>query len=293
MPMEGAWRFEGAAEGPVVCISFGVHGNERAPITAGLSLVEGLSRGDVTLARGRLVLLLSNPRASAEDERWSSGGVDLNRCFHPTVLEREPELYEEGRAQEIAAFLDEEGVESLVDFHCTVEPGDRFMMHHAPVDDAPHLGVTRYLAGDVLLGDPKLYFGGVSLDERLSTRGRVGVCYETGWMSDPSNTPAAVRVEMDNLLAGLGLLAGPEPRAFDGKRTIQLYERLLCEGEGFRWSDGVGVNLQAIEAGTRLGIYDDGTPVVLEHAATLVFPKKKPELLERGRPMVYLARDQS
>jgi hypothetical protein len=52
----------------------------------------------------------------------------------------------------------------------------------------------------------------------------------------------------------------------------------------------VGENLQEVAAGTVLGRYGDGREVVLEEDATLVFPKKKPELVQLGKPLVLLAR---
>lgn len=285
---EGAWLAEGAKPGKSVCIAFGTHGNERAPIVAGERLVEELSSGQLELTAGRLLLVLSNPKASAQDERWSEGGVDLNRCFHPDVLAKEPELYEEGRAREIVGWLEETGAEVLVDFHCTVEPGERFMMHHPSVEDPAHREVIASLAAGVVLADPALQFGGVSFDEWMSTRGRVGICYETGWIKDPANTPEAVHAEMINVLASQGMIARDAQR-FDDKRRLQLYGVVECAAEGFRWEDGVGQNLQALAAGTKLGAYGDGTPVTLERDATLIFPKKKPELVQLGKPLVLLA----
>ena len=286
---EGAWRVVGGEAGPSVCLAFGTHGNERAPIDAGHRLVDDLRSGRVEVRKGSLLVLCSNPKASAEDERWSKGGVDLNRCFHVDVLARAPELYEEGRAKEIVGWLEEARAEVLVDFHCTVEPGNRFLMHHPPAADAKHRSVVEMLEAEVALADPDLFFGAVSLDEWMSTRDRVGICYETGWIGDPANTPEAVHAEMLNVLAGHGMIEA-EARRFDDKRRIQLFGTVACEREGFRWTDGVGENLQAVEAGTTLGRYGDGTEVVLDEDATLIFPKKKPELVQLGKALVLLAR---
>jgi predicted deacylase len=282
---DGMWWVDSGRPGPTVGISFGVHGDERAPLDAGLAWVE---RGGPELRSGSLLLLLGNPRAARENRRWSEGGVDLNRCFHPEVLAREPALYEEDRARAIAAALEGRGVEILVDFHCTVEPGRRFLMQHPGLDHEPSRRVADYLAAETLLVDPELRFGGVSLDEWMTTRGRVGICYETGWLSDPENTPERVAAEMTNLLAGLGLTAGTARRF--PKRFLELDAALLCEGPGFTWRSGVGENLQALRRGEELGTYAGKKRVVLERDAVLVFPKKKPELVAVGRPLVYLAR---
>jgi len=285
---EGIWRFDSGRPGRSVCLSWGVHGNERSPILAGEGLRQELESGSLELAAGRLLCVHANPKASGEDERWSSGGVDLNRCFHPDVLAREPELYEEGRARTIVAALESFGPEVLVDFHCTVEPGQRFLMMHPPVDHGPSREVYRLLDADVLLADPELNFGGVSFDEWMTTRCLVGICFETGWIQDPENTPEFVAAQMKNVLAGLGLLAGAATE-HDGKALIELQAPILCAAEGYRWKDGVGENLQALPAGTVLGAYADGSEVVLEADSTLVFPKKKPELVQLGKPLVYLA----
>ena len=285
---EGIWRVEGAAAGPSLAIAFGTHGDERAPVDGGLELVARFERGEAALARGRLLLVHSNPLATAQGRRWSEGGVDLNRCFHADVLAREPELYEERRARAIATALDDAGSEALVDFHCTVEPGARFLMQHPVAAEPRSREVWRHLRAEVLLADPKLWFGGVSLDEHMTTRGYVGICYETGWIQDPANTPEAALWEMENVLAGLGLVHG-EAHRFDDKKLIELCGRVICDGEGYRWSDGVGENLQEVAAGTILGRYADGREVVAPGEVTLIFPKKKPELVEAGKPLVLLA----
>lgn len=282
------WRATGARPGRKVCIVFGTHGNERSPIDAGLALVAALTSGERTLAAGSLLLIHANWKATEDGGRCSTGGVDLNRCFHPDDLARVPVRFEEERAQEIAAALEAFAPSVLVDFHCTVEPGERFAMHHPSVEDPAHREVTRLLTTGVILGDPSLTFGGVSIDEWASTRGKVGICYETGWLGDPANTAESVLAEMENVLVGLGLLDG-ELKTYDEKRFLELDGRIDCAGDGFQWKEGVGQNLQECVAGTRLGEYADGTPVELEKDATLVFPKKRPELVEHGKPLVYLA----
>jgi predicted deacylase len=287
---EGLWRADSGREGPKLCISFGVHGDERPPIDAGLALVRELQSGVLTLDKGALLLVHANPRATAEHRRWSDGGVDLNRSFHPSVLCRDPGRYEERRAQALVRALDDFGGEALVDFHCTVEPGRRFLMQHPPIENAPHRNVWTFLAAETLLADPDLRFGGVSLDESMSTRGRVGICYETGWLGDPALTPKTVLAEMKNLLVGLELVSGVAARKHPTKRLLVLDRPILCTAPGFRWNDGIGTNLQALPSGTQLGRYENGALVTLTRDATLIFPKKRPELVELGKPLVQLAR---
>jgi hypothetical protein len=55
----------------------------------------------------------------------------------------------------------------------------------------------------------------------------------------------------------------------------------------------VGENLQALPAGSLLGRYASGREVRLDQDATLIFPKKKPELVQVGKPLVYLGRLES
>jgi len=285
---ESIWLAQAGAPGPALAFSFGVHGNERPPVDAGLRLLAMLESDELALATGQLLLLHANPVATAEDRRWSEGGVDLNRCFSRQVLAQTPELYEERRAGEIAGVLQRIGPEALVDFHCTVEPGAPFLMQHPPVNHEPSQTITRLLSGTVLLADPDLNFGGVSLDEWMSTRGRVGVCYETGWMKSPQCTPEFVLDEMLNVLSGRGLIRDHEVSTHDDKSRLQLEQVVPCEGDGFHWRDGIGENLQELRAGTILGSYTDGVDVTLAEDATLIFPKKKPELVQRGKPLVYL-----
>ena len=287
------WIADSGVPGPSLAISFGVHGNERSPIVAGEQLRARFEAGDLAVRRGKLLLIHANPKASEQDQRWSEGGVDLNRCFHADTLAAAPKLYEEERAQEIVPALEQAGSEVLVDFHCTVEPGQRFLMQHPSVEDAAHARVYGLLRAEILLADPGLTFGGVSLDEVMSTRGRVGICYETGWIQDPENSPEFVLGEMTNLLAGLGLFGDRDAQRYEGKRRLELEGRILCEADGFRWCEGIGQNLQSLSAGTQLGTYGDGREVRLENDATLIFPKKRPELMQVGKPLVLLARSVS
>lgn len=283
------WRLHSGRPGKAVCLVFGVHGNERAPIDAGLELVELFESGRAAVDAGRLLLVHANPRATDEGRRWSDGGVDLNRCFHATVLSREPVLAEERRAREVVRALEDFRPDVLVDFHCTIEPGERFLMHHPAATDPEYWRVAELLRAEVVLTDPGLTFGGVSLDEWMSTRGRVGICYETGWIGDPTSSPQLVLDEMQNLLAGLGVISGGEVRRYGAKRVLALDEVVACEAEGFRWRAGIGENLQALRAGTVLGVYGDGRDLVLARDAVLIFPKKRPELVQLGKPLVYLA----
>ena len=114
-------------------------------------------------------------------------------AFSAASLAAEPRLWEQERARRIAHALEQVAPRALVDFHCTVEPGAPFLMQHPAADHAPSRDVYRLLAADVLLTDPDLRFGGVSLDEWMSTRGNVGICYETGWMHSPACTTVAPR----------------------------------------------------------------------------------------------------
>ena len=269
--------------GPVVCFSFGVHGNERPPIEAGLALKAMLERDG--LDRGALLLVVGNPEAVAQGLRWSRGGVDLNRCFHPETLRQPARLAEHHRARALVAAMAEVAV--LVDFHCTVEPGERFTMHHP--DDATHRDIDALLGVSVSVADPELVFGGVSLDEHLSTTGRTGVCYETGWIGDPANTPARILDQMRNVLRGLGLLLDAPATRQPPAQALVLTGLLRCPPTGFTWASGVGHNLQHIPTGTVLGTDGNHDAIRLTSAAVLLFPKKQPELVTAGLPLVYMA----
>ncbi len=269
--------------GPVVGIAAGVHGDERPPIAALQALAASLEQAPVD--RGAVLLMVGNPAAVALGQRWSER--DLNRCFHPARLASPPATAEDRRARELVAACAR--VDVLVDFHCTAEPGEPFAMHH-PIDDA-HQAVTALLDVPVVVRDPRLCFGGVSLDEHLSTTQRVGVCCETGWIGAPDNTPDRILAQMRNVLRGLGVRTDAPPVRAPDKRVLTLTEVLRCPARGFAWAPGVGHNLQRLPAGAALGRRGDGTPLLLSAPATLIFPKKRPALLQPGRPLVYLAEE--
>ena len=288
---DGTFLVESEMPGPVVCIAYGVHGDERPPIDAGQLLQSMFDLGALALSEGKLLVLFANPLATAANKHWSQDGTDLNHCFHPGMLVSKSDRHEERRAREIVEILEREEVEILVDFHSTLEKDERLCVQHPGAADDRHLEITRLLTSKIVLSDPGLILGGASLDQHMSTTGRVGVYYQTGRQGDGSNTPVAIRNEMVNLLAGLGMIDGRAFRTFPKKRHLELTEMVECREQGFQWNRGVGKSLQTLDEGTLLGTYANGNVVILGEDSTLVFPEKAPDLVQVGKPLVFLAQE--
>ncbi len=105
-------------EGQHVVIVGGTHGNEPAGVRAMVALHRQLKNGEIKLARGKVSLLLGNPRAYQKDQRYIDR--DLNRSFG----DQDSATIEGRRAVEIIKYLHRSSdIAALLDLH-SVSIGD-------------------------------------------------------------------------------------------------------------------------------------------------------------------------
>ena len=99
-------------EGQHVVIVGGTHGNEPAGVQAMVAFHRQLKNGEIKLARGKVSLLLGNPRAYQKDQRYIDR--DLNRSFDdPDSI-----TLEGRRASEIIYYLEQNNdTVALLDLH--------------------------------------------------------------------------------------------------------------------------------------------------------------------------------
>lgn len=125
--LAGLTRFDGPKPGPVVALIGSMHGNEPCGAYAVNKLHQELRLETLTLERGSVVLVIGNPRAIEEGNRFTRGGVDLNRVFDFEFLNTLPEsdwAYEHHRAADMRPYLEE--WDAVLDLHSTSFPTEPF-----------------------------------------------------------------------------------------------------------------------------------------------------------------------
>jgi succinylglutamate desuccinylase len=105
-------------QGAHVAVVGATHGNEPAGIKAMVAFHRQVQHGDVQLESGKVSLLLGNPRAYEQDQRYVDW--DLNRSFN----QPDGTTIEGRRAGDIIQYLDRNrGIAALLDLH-SVSIGD-------------------------------------------------------------------------------------------------------------------------------------------------------------------------
>lgn len=255
-----------ALPGARVAIVANTHGNE--PVGAlVLERLEPLLEDH--LLQGSVLVVRANMAAAAEGRRHTPEGTDLNRLWDRDSLDRlaripeEERSYEQGRALELAPLL--QACDAILDLHSTSQPAPPFLVVR---DDQAHarlarrLGVQRVVVGlheDGVLGGGVTPDVGLYLGERSP---RVGVTFEAGQHSDPTNRRRAFEVVV-RFLDGFGMWRSPlppvrvEPQVYE---VIDAFRQVPAESEPWRfpgWSDGGGAlasgrplaSFQPVEAG--------------------------------------------
>jgi predicted deacylase len=118
------WSFKSGVEGPHVCVTALVHGNEVCGAIALNALGDALLNGGRVL-RGRLSFVFANVAAfeafnAAKPFESRSLDEDFNRLWNRETLDGDRTSRELARARELRAFYDT--VDHLLDLHSMLEP---------------------------------------------------------------------------------------------------------------------------------------------------------------------------
>lgn len=278
--------FSGSISGPSILIIGGTHGNERTGIAIVKQLHDEIVSGRRSVASGTLTLMLGSPAAIAQGVR-AIEGRDLNRYFSPEMLANDDGSAEFRRAALIAETV--QSTDVVIDIHATNKPSVPFAI--AKNDDA-HRNVFRWFRPSCVLTDPQYIFGGgspVTIDEYADSIGRVGLCFETGWVNDESIIPAVTESVIQYLI-DVNIFSGEKivPPAIDSA-IYEIVAAILRDGRSFVFAEGRGMSsFEPIASGDVLGYHDD-QPIVAEHDGVIMFPKL-PEHQVVGKPVCYVAR---
>lgn len=247
--METFFRIEGAEPGATSVILVGVHGDEKFGVEAMKSLLP------IEIQRGRLIVMVGNPRAVEADTRFID--FDLNRSFY-----FEPRGYEAERMQEIKKVLDEADV--LLDIHGSFVPSTQAFAICEPNGYA----IVRQLpVSRVVSGFDTFQPGGT--DYYMNKRGAVGICVECGYLKDPKATELARNIISAFLVA---------QKHIDGEMLEYKQEYGSLEGMYITKTDfslaREYADFETISAGDIVG-HDGANPIEAPIDGFILFPKER------------------
>ena len=169
---ENSIELLGDKSGPVSIILVGVHGNEKCGIYALEKILPSLK-----IESGRVLIVYGNPKAIDQNVRYVE--VNLNRMFKldKNISEEEKKSYEYGRAQFIKKYLEQADV--LLDIHASFTPNSSPFV----ICESNAKGIIEYLPSNLVVsGFDKVEPGGT--DYYMNSIGKVGICFECGYLGD-------------------------------------------------------------------------------------------------------------
>ena len=254
---QNPYTLRGALPGPNVVIVGSIHGNERC----GGELLPVLST--IELLSGTLTLLLGNPRAFAQNVRYTE--YDLNRMFlsEDCYTSAQKTSYEYQRAQEIKNVLHSSDI--LLDIHASTSPVSPPFI----ICEQSGLALARRLPMKrVVTGFDTIQPGGT--DYYMNLKGGVGICIECGYLKEAS-TLAAARECAYSLLQSLGMISPLLQRIYEEPQEVFQLSSQYFTTMNFQ-PTGSRADFEKVEAGTCLG-WDGESPILAETCAVVLFQR--------------------
>ena len=304
----------GLAPGPRLIILGAVHGNETCGTRAIQRVLDDIDNKALGIAKGRVTFVpVANPLAYARGQR--EGERNLNRNLTPKT---HPEDFEDHVANWLCPLLAQHEV--LLDLHSFQARSEPFVMI-GPLDNsgdiepfsqasqeralARRLGVNRCVDGWLStyalgverrkreaiaagrLPDSKTEDAryGVGTTEYMRSVGGYALTLECG-QHDAASAPEVAYQAILRTLAYLGLTTGVAPEAARGIEALSIYavaDKVHADDTFSRtWA-----SFDRLAQGELIGTRHDGTPVVAEDDAVILFPDGN---AKAGREWFYLAR---
>ncbi len=287
-------NFTGQGQGPRLIVTGAVHGNETCGTQAILRLLRELDEGSLRIRSGSVTFVpIVNPLAYARGER--AGDRNLNRNLFPKDA---PQDFEDRIANWLCPLLASHDV--LLDLHSFNAASQPFVMvgprnNEGPLEPFRHeekeralarrLGVKRFVDGWLrtygagvqrrLRGSSELETVlryGMGTTEYMRSTGGYALTLECGQHADPQAPEVAYRA-IRNTLAFLGLVAEAAPPPADPATVEALsmavvHDKLHADDRFSRnWS-----SFDRVAQGEEIGRRADGTPVLAEYDALILFP---------------------
>lgn len=283
-------------KGVRLIVTGAVHGNETCGTTAIRRVMEEIDSGKLQIVAGSVTFVpVVNVKAYELGRR--AGDRNLNRNLFPNEF---PQDFEDHVANWLCPLLEQHEV--LLDLHSFNAQSEPFVMvgprnnggllepfRHAEKERAMAriLGVRRFVDGwlrtygagvkrRVGTGDNaeltlQLRYG-VGTTEYMRSTGGYALTLECGQHQDPQAPEVAYRAIM-NVLAHHGLIDAPKPQPIpleemEALSMVEVHDK-LAEGDTFSrtWS-----SFDRVAKGEQIGVRADGTPVVAEFDALILFP---------------------
>ncbi|UMR28964.1 succinylglutamate desuccinylase/aspartoacylase family protein [Massilia sp. MB5] len=287
-------NYSGQGAGPRLIVTGAVHGNEVCGTQAILRVLQELDEGRLRIRNGSVTFVpIVNPLAYAKGER--AGERNLNRNLFP---KEQPQDFEDRIGNWLCPLLASHDV--LLDLHSFNAASQPFVMvgprnNEGPLEPFRHeeqeralarrLGVKRFVDGWLrtygagvqrrLRGSSELQTVlryGMGTTEYMRSTGGYALTLECGQHADPQAPQVAYRAIL-NTLAFLGLIEAEAPQPVDptvveALSMAEVYDKLHADDRFSRnWS-----SFDRVARGEEIGRRADGTPVLAEYDAIMLFP---------------------
>ncbi|MBP7927612.1 succinylglutamate desuccinylase/aspartoacylase family protein [Patescibacteria group bacterium] len=230
-------KLTGKEPGQTSIILVGVHGNEQCGVEALKKLLPTLS-----ISRGTVLFILGNPKALGANARYIE--ANLNRMFNSSeaALVKYKHTYEYKRAQYLKKYLNESDV--LLDIHASSIQNSRVFAICEP--NAKE--IVKYLPTDtVVSGFDDVEPGGT--DYYMNSIGKVGICFECGYMNDSKSIQMAEEAILSFLKARRHL---DEPVKAKDQQYIKMYYKYFSKTKDFVL-DKPFENFESVKEGQIIG----------------------------------------
>lgn len=177
--MEEIIELTGKQDGPTSMILAGVHGDEACAVRALQELLPSL-----VLDRGRVFIAYGNPLAIAAKKRFLE--KNLNRMFvsEEKLSAEDLESYEYKRSQYLKPYL--EKADAVLDVHANPWKEKQTFA----ICESNAKAITQFLPTNLVVsGFDKVEPGGI--DYYMNSIGKVGICFESGYLDDEHSRKAA------------------------------------------------------------------------------------------------------
>jgi len=211
--------FDTGKAGSTVCISSGVHGNEKCGLYAIYKLQQLLT--ETNLLRGTLLILVANLEAVKLNQRFIE--FDLNRSFQNASAYG----YEAELADRLTPYL--VGIDYCLDLHSTSAPTRPFC---AGTNTKKHLQLFEMLDFEVYTQGWEIHRQHTMLIDEIDRSGGVGIIAECGKTGEQKTSEVAYCAAL-HLLQALDMLCiieAPMPRL---RSVIQIEQVIKTKTEHF------------------------------------------------------------
>lgn len=279
---------QGEKPHPTVTVLGGVHGNEKAGITAVKKLISYTHHH--TIKTGTLHAAIANIAAMKQDKRFID--QDLNRSFGES---KAPNSYEKQRVHQLKPLL--ASTDILFDIHSTLKPSEPFI---AIPNIHKFLGgqnygelIRKFGISTIITGEGLWPKGGepIYADTFVEANGGFGITIEAGWIQDSKTAQIIHGVKA--ALHYLGIFEGQYPHA-PTEKEFEIWhakENIVAE-PGFTFKKGDKVyewkNFEEVPKGTIYATANDITYIAPEDL-WMVFPKPNSNIVT-GNEVCILAK---